>query len=185
MYCCSTLDFEVACEFVKELTNIHNLIPFQNWPNLELLDSYDKTRIYFNKWQLSSLAYYGKIPVGICTAFVNRNSKWQPNPYLYFHRLAVLPEHRNAGLGRALFLRSLNQMTTIERLGEISDVILQTPIANKNGEEFKSVEWFYQSMGFVRLGLKEYPNKIDSVMHCSLAELLDNLNRTMKLKIIL
>jgi GNAT superfamily N-acetyltransferase len=184
MYCCNNLNFEIASKFLKELTNIHNLIPFQNWHETELLCDHDETRFFYYKWLLSSVSFYLDAPVGLCTGFIHNNLKWQPKPFMYFHRLAVLPTHRNAGLGKALFLKSLLQISRASNLGHITDVILQTPILSKFDEKFVNVEWYYQNMGFIRIELKEYQDKIDSVMHCRLDSLIHNLTNSLNPKII-
>lgn len=167
------LNRHIAEIYAAELTELHNLIPFQKWSKQDLLSDRDNIRVYKYKWDISSICLIQKRPIGLCIAFEDNDSNVSGiHNFLYIHRIVVAAPYRNKGAGTKMITKTCNDYIRKNPADRNVPILLYTPITALDNTLFESAEKFYQKIGFSRIGQKRYPNKIDAIMKASLSDLL-------------
>ncbi len=168
-----TLTKEVAEQNIDELLELHNLIPFQNWTEKDLLKEEDSERIFKDKWKLSSVCTNDNKFIGACFAFINNQTQILENDnFLYLHRIAVLPEYRFRGIGSKMIKYTCQEFYKIYPENKSSGIIVSTPIKSTNSYNFENAEPFYLKLGFEKIGEKQYDLKLDSILKTTVSQLI-------------
>jgi GNAT superfamily N-acetyltransferase len=165
-----SLTNEVAGTIPEEIIELHNLIPFQHWTIGELFASGDKSRNYYLKWQLSHFATLGKRVVGVCIGFFDRDSK-PADPFFYIHRIVVAKKHRRQKIGSSLVKAFCH--TALEASQTSYTVVVQTPMPGPESDAISAFK-FYKTIGFVPVGVKSYPNRLDIIFQQRIEALLSS-----------
>lgn len=142
------------------LCALHNLIPHVHWRGHDLLGDEDDNRVFLDKWCLSQVASIRNEPVGLLVAFrQDRHLEAGAGPHVYLHRLAVRGDWQRSGIGTALISQLARSMTATGAVAS-SEIVAQT----NDGASNEGVLAFYRAQGFIAVGRKNYPDKVDVVL---------------------
>lgn len=170
----TTLSKELGQKYIEQIVQLHNMIPFQKWNADDFFLEGDKRRIYKNKWEISSICFIKDTVVGICVAFLDNETIINNiNDFVYLHRIAVLPEYRNQGIGTNMITYSCNRFKEVYSGENDKEVIVLTPIKSLNKTLFQNAEGFYLKVGFVKIGERNELEKIDSILTARISTLLN------------
>lgn len=154
-----SLTKEYARNNIQRLLYLHNLIPFVNWSDKELLSDKIGQRTFHNKWLLSvGIVNSENNLISFMLVYERFNESNHPFHSLYLHRMAIDPFSRSKGIGKQVFRNYIS--TAFNELPEIHFITLQTNNVNENQWVVK----FYQSLGFQCHSIVHYPEKDDWLM---------------------
>jgi GNAT superfamily N-acetyltransferase len=174
LYKIHQLDKEIARNNAKDLLRLHNMIPHQYWELEDLLAERDTNRTFNRKWLLSRVALHGHLTLGMCIAFEDGDTT--PNtPFIYVHRLVVLPTLRRKGIGSALLL-DLGRLLSTNTISVYGDIVVQTPLSIEQ-EPTNIPLAFYKALGFSVTGRKQYKTRIDLILRTTAHNLVVHHNK--------
>lgn len=150
---------------------IHNNIPNQTWSKKDLFADGDLTRRYNEKWKLSQIALLKAEIVGVCIAFLDKDSTVGKS-FLYIHRIAVLSKHRIRGVGSSLIKRVCEEFVMIGGSRD-APVRVQTPTGDVVDV---GILPFYIKCGFSVIGTKEYPHRCDWILEGSVDRIVQSIS---------
>ena len=138
------------------LLELHNLIPYVEWSEAELLADADQDgRPYWGRWQMSLVARAGTRPVGLLIGYLREPDDRHPVEAAYIHRLAVAPDWQRRGVGAGLVTAALEWY--FAQLPWLLTVTSQTNDESRN----QGVLDFYASLRFRRTYAVPYREKRD------------------------
>ncbi len=155
----STLNKETAAQNIGRLVWIHNHIPFVSWKSEQFLSDNIGKRVFHKKWFLSvGVTNFKNEFVAFLLAYWRQKEERNPFTSIYIHRIAIDPNIQHRGLGRLML--STYVSNAFMALSELNQITLQT----NNTTENQWVINFYESLGFVRHSIVQYPEKDDWLM---------------------
>ena len=154
------LNKNIAKKYENSILKLHNQIPLLHWESNDLYKDRDLKRIYFLKWQISTIALFNNRPIGICIAFYNKTNN--SNYFLYIHRLSVDVKYQQKGIGKNLILNTCINFRKFISTNECNILYVQTTKEEYVGKN-NTATGFYEKLGFKKIGEKKYRNKIDNI----------------------
>lgn len=147
---------------IEEILNILKLIPNSNYKREEILAENKEERILYGKWEHSLVILNDKEIVGILIGYEREKEKsglYLENSF-YINEIAVSKKYKGQGLGRKLLETFIEKTEKFKYLDGKIKIRIQTT----NSIENRKVISLYESLGFKKIGVKQYPNKEDIVM---------------------
>lgn len=142
-----------------QLLTLHNLIPYVEWSEQDLMaDRGPGGRPFWARWQMSLAARVRGSPVGLLVAYLREPEDRHPLESAYIHRLAVAKDWQRRGIGEALVCAAIGWY--FRQLPWLLTVTSQTNDELCN----QGVLDFYTAMGFGRAYGVMYPNKRDILL---------------------
>ena len=141
----------------KKIIDLINIIPYINWSIEELLSQ--KEDYYGNKWNYSyAVVDEDEEIIGIIISYFRISDNRHIFDSLYIHRVAVLPNFQNRGIGTHALQYFINK--SFKEIPWLLNITLQTNDEKRN----EKVINFYKNLGFRRMYNLTYPDKIDILM---------------------
>jgi len=141
----------------NELLKIINIIPFIHWRCDELLSQ--KEDYYGNKWNYSYvIKNSNNIIIGVLIAYFRIADSKHIFDSLYLHRLAILPEYQNTGIGAETLKFFIKK--SFAEIPWLLNISVQTNYNLENEYVIK----FYRNNGFKDMYKIYYPNKTDILL---------------------
>jgi len=169
----SPIDADFAQAHVDELLRLARQIPEAPWTAKDITGTVKADgRIEHAKWEHTFALMQGGEIIGFVMAYVRDAEPNDNYPMNTLHTtgLAVRPDHQRQGHARQLMCAVIDPVLAhgfSELTGNVV-LSLQTNAAQWN----QSVRAFYESLGFVVVGSKQYDNRTDVVMRASASEVL-------------
>lgn len=160
-----SLSFERAQEFGNKIVKALDQIPQTEPHSLEtLLSTHKDGRVFYAKWEHSYLALDSNDQfAGVIIGYERKHedNDLYPTNTLYISSLAVAQQYQRQGLAKQLLTH------WIECGMKTGFIALTGPLefrAQTNSALWNiHVQKLYESVGFTKVGQKEYPNRIDEV----------------------
>ena len=140
-----------------KIIDLINIIPHICWSIDDLLSQ--KEDYYGNKWNYSyAIVDKDKKTIGIIIAYFRISDNKHIFDSLYIHRVAILPEFQNRGIGthalEYFIYKSFKEIPWLLNITlQTNDEICNTKVIN-----------FYRYLGFERMYNIRYPDKLDILM---------------------
>lgn len=148
------LSFKYCQKHSDELLRIVNIIPFVHWEKDEMFSQEED--YYKNKWNYSYVIKNSNdIIIGILFAYFRIADSKHIFDSLYIHRLAILPEYQNIGIGTEALIYFIKK--SFAEIPWLLNISVQT---NDNFENQHVIK-FYRDIGFKEMYSILYPNKTD------------------------
>lgn len=162
---------EIAQEHIDDLVRLANQIPEVTYSPEDILADQKGDRLQHNKWDHSLVVFDGGSPVALVMGYERQaeGNDQYPRDTIYISELAVAQTHQGRGVARRLlaeFFRNSFKSGFRTLKGELNYSI-QTNSAEWN----EHVVELYESFGFKKRALKDYPNRTDVVLGVSAEDL--------------
>lgn len=147
---------------IEKILDMLKLIPNSNYKREDILAENKEERVLYGKWEYSLVILNDKDIVGILIGYEREKEKselYRENCF-YINEIAISKKYKGQGLGKMLLETFIERVKKFKYLSGKIKIRIQTT----NSIENRKVISLYESVGFKKIGVKQYPNKEDVVM---------------------
>lgn len=159
-----SLTKNIAKDNISDILKIINQIPLVDYDKEQILADGKGDRLFYGKWEHSLIMFDDSRPIGVILGYERKNENTQQYPInsIYISELGISIDYQNQGLGRILVQTFLdyNKEIGFKYLDGQLCFSVQTNFAEFN----KHVIDLYTSFGFKQRSLKQYDNRLDTVL---------------------
>ncbi len=149
------LDAEIAMQYVDDILDVLKEIQPFYLTKTDIFAEEKDGRTYHKKWTHSVLLYDDIKLIGVLIAYErDPDGEYYTEPSLYIQHLAIKKGYQGRGIGTALVTWFIQKESAV-----FQNITLQTNSAEWNVR----VRELYESLGFVKIGEKEYTHPVEKV----------------------